>query len=390
MTIVQLADTDNACGLPILLGCLNDERARLAIYALRTAIVAMEPANALKLLQSVPREKITVFKEVIRLAGDTTSLEAFNWLLELEKTELHRDVRVALLRSLWNYAEHDETWQILKSTVKNGDPVFAETAIRIPALALSGKARAQLLDLYNVALQSSDAVTRLKTLGQIPLSNILDPAKTLENALASCLSSAAEDECRAASWTIASLYAGRDQEILSSYLVKVATQPRKLRTYLQQLQVRFSRQADLFADETKKLCLTLRNYPKTLELSISLAGALLPPLSLYKLLKAAEKEDMLHFGVMQVACQCLSQPARSSAEEELAELERKLKEESSENMRRLGLAALCGLSNSASGWTSERLMRLREYREDASLLVASAADFTLPSAELFETVSIPD
>ena len=62
-------------------------------------------------------------------------------------------------------------------------------------------------------------------------------------------------------------------------------------------------------------------------------------------------------------------------------LERRLAGASAEG-RRLALAALVLGAQAAGGWTPERLQRLRGYREDASVLVASAAQFTLLAAEL--------
>jgi hypothetical protein len=51
-------------------------------------------------------------------------------------------------------------------------------------------------------------------------------------------------------------------------------------------------------------------------------------------------------------------------------------------VRRLGLAALTGLAQPPRGWSTQRLARLRAYREDTSALVAAAAQFSLPAEEL--------
>ncbi|WP_407541665.1 hypothetical protein Q0M94_19440 (plasmid) [Deinococcus radiomollis] len=40
------------------------------------------------------------------------------------------------------------------------------------------------------------------------------------------------------------------------------------------------------------------------------------------------------------------------------------------------------MASAPAQWTPARLVRLREYRADPSALVASAAQFTLPDAEL--------
>ena len=50
--------------------------------------------------------------------------------------------------------------------------------------------------------------------------------------------------------------------------------------------------------------------------------------------------------------------------------------------RRLALAALTFVATLYGGWTPERLNRLYAFRKDPALLVASAAQFTLPEAEI--------
>jgi hypothetical protein len=382
LTIRQMACTDNNCGLPVLLECLEDERATRAIYALRTAVLAMEPGAALAFLKKIPCHKVTVFKEVVRLAGEIGSQPAFEWLKALVETDLHRDVRLALLRALWNYLEKEDAWLILKKTVQSGDPVFAEAAVRIPQSGLSKSGRAQLLELYRDALDSKNALTRVKTLQQISASTLLDPLNELFDALGACLASDAENECRAAAWTAAILYAGRNPEVLSRLFEGVAGKARNLRTYLQQMQLRLSSQPETFEADARVLCAAMKKFPRTAELSVELAAAVLPWQEFYEMLVEFERAGTLHFGVMQAACQCLRQPSRPSTLAELAVVEEKLKAQEAENLRRLGLAALCGLTNSASGWTAGHLSRLRSYRQDPSLMVASYAEFILPSAEL--------
>ena len=49
--------------------------------------------------------------------------------------------------------------------------------------------------------------------------------------------------------------------------------------------------------------------------------------------------------------------------------------------RRLALEALILGAEANGGWTSERMKRLQTFRLDGSILVASAAQFTLPEQE---------
>ena len=381
-TIIGLSRCDNDAGLPLLLSCLNDERASKAIYALRSSVLAMPSEAALSILKSVSREKITIFKEIVRLAGDTQSPEALAWLVELEASDLHRDVRVALLRALWNFPESKETWTILSKTLESGDAAFIDNVIRMPSNGLSEISRDELLHLYNQALSSKNASSRLKTLYQISAGIITDPQRRLADAIANCLLSKANDECRSASWTACRLYSIEAADQLEKYLISVIGSPRNLRIFLQQMILKFSEQRALFASSARRFFELMNQYPLTLELALELAGNVLPWMEFAGALDTLETSGNLHFGAMQSACQLLSQQSRSDDTEALDQLENKLSAASSASLRRLGLAALCGLSNSPSGWTEERIGRLRRYRQDENTMVASAATFTLPSAEL--------
>jgi hypothetical protein len=378
--IRQLASTDDDCGTPILLSCLNDERARQAIYALRTAILNMETDAALNLLKSVPREKITIFKEIVRIAGDTKSEKAFEWLLELEAGELHRDVRLALLRALWNFPEKGQTWTILRKTVSTGDSVFAETASRFPASNLSSNERRHLLEVYGDALQIKDSSTRISALQTVSMAAITDSEHYLLPQLKTCLSSENQDEFIDASWAIIALYAGKDPEVLSDCLKVIIDKPRNLHSYIDQLRAHFSRHNEPYLQDTLLLCKSMKPDPKTIELQLSLAGTVLSWKEFGQMIVELEQANQLHFDAMQTASKYLSQTARASQTSELEELELELKSKKAENLRRLALAALIGIANS-SGWTDERLARLKEFRLDPSLLVSSAALFTLPAKE---------
>jgi hypothetical protein len=59
-----LGRLDAGQGIPTLLGALDDDRARIAIYALRRALLQMPTTQALALLRGVPRRRETVAKEV--------------------------------------------------------------------------------------------------------------------------------------------------------------------------------------------------------------------------------------------------------------------------------------------------------------------------------------
>src|SRR5262249_38317055 len=65
-----LGRLDAGQGVRLLLEAMGDQRARVAIYALRSAMLAMPGDRALELLRGVKLEKVTVAKEVVRLLGE--------------------------------------------------------------------------------------------------------------------------------------------------------------------------------------------------------------------------------------------------------------------------------------------------------------------------------
>ena len=93
----------------------------------------MPVAQAVATLRSVSLRKVTVAKEVLRLLGELRSDDAYALLIGLDKPELHRDVRIALCRALWDHLEREETWQVLERAATGPDFVMATRVGDIPA-----------------------------------------------------------------------------------------------------------------------------------------------------------------------------------------------------------------------------------------------------------------
>ncbi|WP_237081648.1 HEAT repeat domain-containing protein [Myxococcus xanthus] len=109
-----LARCDQGEGLPTLLRCLEDER-------------------VLSLLSRVPLTRVRGAKEVVRLLGELRSDAAYERLIALDGTRLHRDVRIALLRALWAHLEREPTWAIFARAVEGEEWVMAARLGDIPA-----------------------------------------------------------------------------------------------------------------------------------------------------------------------------------------------------------------------------------------------------------------
>lgn len=125
--LLALPQLDSSYGIHILIEALNDDRVRIAIYALRNVLLQMPENQTLQTLRAVPLNKVTVAKEVVRLLGELSSSEAYQELLSWNERDLHRDVRVAFIRALWNHLEHSETWSILLSAATSSDTAIART-----------------------------------------------------------------------------------------------------------------------------------------------------------------------------------------------------------------------------------------------------------------------
>ena len=81
------------------------------------------PVAGAGLLARVPRGKVTVAKEIIRLAGDLRTDDAFAFLARIEGDgKLHPDVAIALMRAYWNFLEHPEVWQRLHAAARSEQP----------------------------------------------------------------------------------------------------------------------------------------------------------------------------------------------------------------------------------------------------------------------------
>jgi hypothetical protein len=86
----------------------------------------------LAVLRQVPTSKVTVAKEVVRLLGELDGDDAYRALLRMHGPDTHRDIRIAILRALWDHLERDETWSVFERSVADPDWVVASKLADIP------------------------------------------------------------------------------------------------------------------------------------------------------------------------------------------------------------------------------------------------------------------
>ncbi len=166
--LMTLGKLDGGRGAPALLAALNDDRARIAIYALRRSLLDMPQEQAVALLRTAPLGKVTVAKEVLRLVGDAGGDKAYAHLQEVAaKSDLHPDVRIALLRALWGFLDREETWRSFEKAACDESLAVARAAIRVPSERLSNLGRRRLAGLLEQLLLLDAPLIRLETLGRL-------------------------------------------------------------------------------------------------------------------------------------------------------------------------------------------------------------------------------
>ncbi|HVU68734.1 MAG TPA: hypothetical protein VHD63_16480, partial [Ktedonobacteraceae bacterium] len=217
---------DAGQGIPTLLGALNDERARIAIYALRTALLDMPPNEALRLLRGAPLTLVTVAKEVVRLIGELATEEAYRELLTWEGRDLHRDVRVALLRALWDYLDAPETWEVFTRAAQAADPALARGVVHIPVESLSPSIQPRLAELTATLLAHPATEVRIATLQWREQHPVSDHRRILFTRLLALLHSPYPDECRLAANALFAIYTGQDAALVGEALKGLLDQRR--------------------------------------------------------------------------------------------------------------------------------------------------------------------
>jgi hypothetical protein len=375
-----LGRVDSGAGIPALLAAMEDDRGRIAIYALRASLREMPADQAIALLRGVPLGKVTVAKEVMRLLGEVRSPEAFRLLLEFNGRDLHRDVRIALLRALWDWTELPETWAVLDAAAAHPDPAVAAGVIRIPADRMSPAAQARLARLLAALLRHPEPRVRLDVLTRCAQLPLHDAERQLAAPLLDCLASALPDETQAAARAVFATYAGSDVEPLRAAIARIIANRQALQTAVGVFVNEVSRwQGPYWRGMALAILETLERDPVTFGLQLQLATLAYRQAELVRWL--SERAPLLHADALAAATQALGRASARMEPAELAELEAALAGSSAERLRRLGLSLLTLLAHRPQGWDAGLRARLRAYQSDRSLLVASAAQWVFPPPE---------
>ncbi len=383
-----LARLDAGEGVEELIAALDDDRARIAIYALRAVLLEMPVAQALQILRAAPTQKVTVAKEIVRLLGDLKTPAALNELLSWATRNLHRDIHIALLRALWEHLHDLRVWPVLQSAAQSPDAAIATMAARTTAPRLSSASQKKLAQLLAQLARHTDATVRLNVLLRCVTNPVRDAEMVLRDSIFDALQGQAADEYQAAARAIFQLYP-RDAQTIAEAIAQLMPRRRALHDVLTQFsnevaynsRLREAGRAVLARLATDALCAPWR---------ARLAVRVLKEDELRDLLQEFMQQNLLHYETLHALCDEIApalptvmpwwvgetqSAANLRAPEKLEEL---LREHQDERMRRVALSCLVAASRDKRGWTPERRQRLLQFQNDSAPLVSSAAQFTFP------------
>lgn len=404
--LAALGRLDRDEGSTILLAGLHDDRARVAIYALRRTLLQMPGERALELLRQASMERVTVAKEVVRLLGELRSEAAFRELLSLDGRELHRDVRAALLRALWSYLDRDEAWEALDRAAESSDANLASVVVRTPVDDLPPERQLRMTALLAKLLEHPNPEVRFEVLLRCAQSTMTrtalvpwagrqtrsaggrsrlptsDPERVLFLRLLELIASRSRDEARAAVAALFGLADGHDAPFIAQTARRLLPDRQGLRILLDGLHQTLRSDFARFGPLARAVMAVLEDDPVCLNQRVRLALAVYSAEELIALVDSLVASGQLDAELtMQVAGGLRPRAdTHGSNAEYLEQLERRWTASDDERLRRLALAALVAQSGAGPGsrWSEAQRSRLEAFGRDPSRTVAAAAQFTFP------------
>ncbi|HNK47239.1 MAG TPA: hypothetical protein PKL17_20825 [Pseudomonadota bacterium] len=378
-----LSRLDAGQGVPKLLACLEDQRARFAIYGLRKALFEMPIAQAVAILKTVPLKKVTVAKEVVRLCGELRSDEAYKLLLSLDRPDLHRDIRIALCRALWDHLDRDESWQVLTQAATGPDFILATRVGDIPAQRLTQKTDAKLAQVLASVLLRPEPEARRELLLKAPSLPLHDQSRLFLSAILDRLDSRYYDEVEAAVQAVFLRALPTDVPAYAAQIDKTRKNRRALAVIVDQLGAKFDRKSQLMVSLGGE---TLRVLAKEAALSSLLLRAMV---------KLGQADELATLLVDLADQDRLSRESIAAAEaavqalpgDDLEGLELRLAASRHPALRLLAVRALQAAAVKGQGFTDARRQRLRVYQQDPAVEVAAAAQLVFPPLSETENAS---
>lgn len=371
-----LARVEDGRGLPFLVEALDDERARVAIYALRGAVLAMPAQSALEFLLQVKSSKVTVNKEVARLLGDLPQAVGLPSLLQRVESETHRDVRLAIMRGLWPHLDRDEVWPPFWEALGSDDPAVGMALAAIATESLGRVGRERVVCLLAKLLKHPSARVRQTVLSRLSAQPISGVA--VEDLLKGSrdLLSHRQMGFAAASALVAQMLATPDQ--WETLLAQVSADRLALKTLVQCVRhgvYRYHRQPG-FAQVKLATRRHLASDQELLPLYLEFLAATAPFEELLEEVERLVSDESAALEILAGWSQVLSTHTYCLGHPTYSLLRDRWSDRSQPVLRRLRLETLL-VHVKGFGWTPENRADLEQYKEDPSWLVRCKAAFVL-------------
>jgi len=374
-----LSRLDEGQGLNALVECLGDARARFAIYGMRRAILSLPAARAVEILTKVPLYRVTVAKEVVRLFGEIRCDAAYAALIDLSRGSRHRDVRLAMLRALWDHLDREPTWPILEAAATGEDILLATKVGDVPADRLTSTSDRRLSALLARVLERPEPEVRVKLMGRASSLAVRDPERTFWRACVQRLRSRYDDETRAAMMAVMWRSYAADVPVLQDALVELRRDLRSLTvavSYMLGQPIATRALWCQLASAAEIACEDPRMTHWRVRCAMAWRGA--SEFSAW-VVEQCETQRMDFDGALAV-----SHVLSAVADAELWRLTTRLQYSTSAVARRLAVKVLEVDVAREHGWTPERVDMLRRLRADADPSVAGAAYQVWPPREVLE------
>ncbi|MFN7145473.1 MAG: hypothetical protein ACK4YP_16990, partial [Myxococcota bacterium] len=373
-----LGRVDEGKGVPTLLTCLGDDRARWAIYALRRGLASVSADTAATLLLQAPRRQVTVAKEVVRLLGTLRGEAGYRALVGLSGTPLHRDVRIALLRALWDHLEREETWTVYEAAATGPDHVLASRLGDVPADRLTETSDRRLSALYARVIARPEPEGRIEALRRAPGLALRDRDRALFAACLARLDSLYVDEIAAAVEAVTRRLEEADQHAVAVAVPALAPNRRALGALLTRWRGHFPHQASrslraVFGAAVDALLPDPTLVSATLGDTFTVWG----PAGFADRVEGVAERGHLHPTALRAARDAVDRADRPGA----ATLLRRWHASPDPSLRFLALGALLREA-AAAGWSDDARAALATFQSDPDAMVAGEASWVLPPEEL--------
>lgn len=384
VALQHIAHLEERKGFPKLYECLEDDRASVAIHIIGPLLRKFGAEHALTVLKATPLRQVTVAKEVIRLVSDLRTEDSYQYLLELDKTNLHRDVRHVLDQQFENFLDRRETWDIMMRISCDERHDVALTFIGIPTNKIPKHAQPWHIDLLLQMLGHPSELVPIEVLKRCGNSTISDPEEALLAPTLLLLKSPRPSTALQAGFLLISRF-NHHVNLMSDHfnsLTDVQAIRQMANKYVQEITFLTEQRRNT----THAIIQSLKAKRLVVCAVVNLLVQCLPWSEVFDALSAISPR--LHADAVTKAAQSIRNlRSRSDQEDNLPALEAKLRNSDDEIMRRLGLSALDGMAQPSSywmpsGWTDDRRAIHVIYLNDRSELVAEAASLiqlpTLP------------